>query len=66
LAQTVTVGHGLLPQSGGLSVLENGTARLIILPAIIGIGIIDPQTRQYLGFKALHLKGFGVRQVIIS
>ena len=34
--------------------------------ALIGIGVVYPQCGQYLGFKALHLKGLCVSDVIIA
>ncbi len=32
---------------------------------LIGIGIVDPQPRQYLGFQPFHVKGFCLIEVII-
>src|SRR5690606_5920627 len=31
----------------------------------VGVGILDPELRQYLGFETLHLKGLVILDVII-
>ena len=44
---------------------KRGNARLLFLPALIGIGVCDPKACQYLGFETLHLKSLRIREVII-
>ena len=39
--------------------------RMVVL-GLIGVGVVYAQTRQYLGFEALHLKGLGLIDMIIS
>ena len=66
-AQTVGVVHVFsLPDGSSLSLWKTKCIRAIAVPASVGIGIIDPQARQYLGFKAFHLKSLGIGEMIIA